>query len=32
LAVLVPYRKKRFGRGVEYDDLRGGTADKQVWR
>ena len=31
VAVLLPYRKKRFGRGVEYDDLRGGTADKQVW-
>jgi hypothetical protein len=31
IAVLMPYRKRRFGGGVEYDDLRGGTADKQVW-
>lgn len=30
MAVLLPY-KKRLGRGVEYDDLRGGTADQQVW-
>ena len=31
IAVLMPYKPKRFGRGVEYDDLRGGAADKQVW-
>ena len=31
MAVLMPYKKKRFGRTVEYDDLRGGTADKQIW-
>lgn len=31
MAVLMPYKEKRFGRGIEYDDLRGGTADKQVW-
>jgi hypothetical protein len=31
MAVLLPYKKKRFGRGVEYGALRGGTADKQVW-
>jgi len=31
MAVLMPYKKKRFGRGVEYADLRGGTADKQIW-
>jgi hypothetical protein len=30
MAVLLPYKKKRFGRGVDYDDLRGGTAEKQV--
>jgi hypothetical protein len=31
MAVLLPYKKKRFGRGVDYEDLRGGTTDKQVW-
>jgi hypothetical protein len=31
MAILMPYKKKRFGRGVEYDDLRGRTAHKQVW-
>jgi len=31
MAVLMPYKKKRFGRADEYDDLRGGTADKQIW-
>lgn len=31
IAVLLPYKKKRFGRGVEYGELRGGTADRQVW-
>ncbi len=31
MAVLLPYKKKRLGRGVEYGELRGGTADKQVW-
>lgn len=31
MAVLMPYHKKRFGRGVEYGEMRGGTADKQVW-
>lgn len=31
LAVLMPYKKKRFGRGIEYEDLRAGTANKQVW-
>jgi hypothetical protein len=25
MAVLMPYKKKRFGRGVEYEDLRGGS-------
>jgi hypothetical protein len=31
MTVLLPYKKKRFGRGVDYEDLRGGTTDKQVW-
>jgi hypothetical protein len=31
MAVLMPYKKKRLGRSVEYDDLRGGTGDKQIW-
>jgi hypothetical protein len=31
MAVLMPYKKKRLGRAVEYDDPRGGTADKQIW-
>jgi hypothetical protein len=31
LAVLMPYKKKRLGRGVEYSDLRASAANKQVW-
>jgi len=31
IAVVLPYKKKRFGRGVDYRDLRGSTANKQVW-
>lgn len=31
IAVMLPYKKKRFGRGVEYRELRGSTADRQVW-
>ena len=31
LAVLLPYKKKRFGRGVEYGPLRAETASAQVW-
>lgn len=31
IAVLMPYKKKRLDWGVEYGDLRGDTADKQVW-
>jgi hypothetical protein len=31
MAVLMPYKKKRFGRAVEYGELRAATADKQVW-
>ena len=29
--VLMPYKKKRFARGVEYGKLRAGAADRQVW-
>ena len=31
IAVFLPYKKKRLGRGVDYHDLRGATANKQVW-
>ncbi|MDR2988199.1 MAG: hypothetical protein LBV34_25525 [Nocardiopsaceae bacterium] len=31
MAVLLPYKKKRLGRGVEYGEFRGGTADNRVW-
>jgi hypothetical protein len=31
IAVLLPYKKKRFGRGVEYGELRGARAERQVW-
>jgi hypothetical protein len=31
MAVLMPYKKKRFGRGVESEDLHGSSADMQVW-
>jgi hypothetical protein len=31
VAVLLPYKKKRLGRCVEYGEFGGGTADKQVW-
>jgi len=31
MAVLMPYRKKRFSRGVEFGELRAGTANRQVW-
>lgn len=31
LAVFLPYKKKRFGRGVEYGEFRAVTADRQVW-
>lgn len=31
MAVLMPYKKKRFGRGVEYGELRAGAAGRQVW-
>jgi hypothetical protein len=31
LAVMLPYKKKRFGRGVDYSELRGSTVNRQVW-
>ena len=31
MAILLPYKKKRFGRGVEYGELRAGAAEGQVW-
>jgi len=31
MAVLLPYKKKRLGRGVDYQDLRATTTDKTVW-
>jgi hypothetical protein len=31
MAVLLPYKKKRLGRGFDYQDLRAATADKTVW-
>jgi hypothetical protein len=31
MAVLLPYKSKRFGRGVEYAALRGSSANRQVW-
>lgn len=32
MAILMPYKTKRLGGGVEYDDLRGGTSNKRVWK
>ncbi len=31
MAVLLPYSKKRFGRGFEYAALQGGVATNRVW-
>jgi hypothetical protein len=31
MAVFLPYKKKRFGGGVEYGELGLGAADRQVW-
>jgi hypothetical protein len=31
IAVLLPYKKKRFGRGIEYGQLQAGSATHQVW-
>lgn len=31
IAVLLPHKNKRLGRGFDYQDLRPATADKTVW-
>lgn len=31
MALLLPYKRKRFGRGVEYGVLHAGTSGRQVW-
>jgi len=31
MAVLLPYTKKRFGRGIEYAALQAGVATMRVW-
>jgi hypothetical protein len=31
IVVLLPYRKRRFGRGIEYGDLVGAGGEPQVW-
>ncbi len=31
LTVLLPYNKKRFGRGVEFGDLRLSAGTRKVW-
>jgi hypothetical protein len=31
MAVLLPYARKRFGRGIEYAALQAGVATKRVW-
>ena len=31
IAVLLPYTKKRFGRGVEFGPLAGASGTSQVW-
>lgn len=31
LTVLLPYRLRRFGRGVDYDDLKAGSAAAFIW-
>jgi hypothetical protein len=31
IAVLLPYVKKRFGRGIEYSALQAGVAINQIW-
>ena len=31
LAVLLPYKRKRFGRGIEYGSLTAGAASSQIW-
>ena len=31
IAVLLPYRKKRLGRGIEYGSLAAGATTHQIW-
>jgi hypothetical protein len=31
ISVLLPYKKKRFGRGIEYGSLAAGSGQPQVW-
>jgi hypothetical protein len=31
IAVLLPYKRKRFGRGIEYGSLTAGAASQQIW-
>jgi len=31
IAVLLPYKKKRLGRGLEFQSLRAGTGSRQIW-
>lgn len=31
IAVLLPYKKKRLGRGFDYQELRAAATDKMVW-
>jgi hypothetical protein len=31
MALLLPYKQKRFGRGVEYGVLQAGAAGRRVW-
>jgi hypothetical protein len=31
IAVFLPYKKKRFGRGIEYGSLSAGAGQGQVW-
>jgi hypothetical protein len=32
LTVLLPYSKKRFGRGIDYEQLQAATGERHVWR
>ena len=31
MAIFLPYKRRRFGRVVDYDDLRASAAQPQVW-